>query len=315
MFQSRALITSLVGALLIAVSLFLFGAGGKKVRSPLPENGWESWPPVEVKDESALASYEGRWCIVRTTAPAQVARDISAFVDEYLVQFGGVFSGKFKIVEKLKLRVLSTEDEFKFFCKRVYGTDEFRPAFYSPNLRETWVTLGGAARKMLPEEVLKHEFTHHMLHFFTGQERLPDWFNEGAACFFQYWDITMTRSENIEINLKRANGGYFGYFPRVIRDTFGKPEFLGTQALMGLSYDAFHTKEKKLEYLYYSESWALVNFLASTAGGKKFFSNVTAALRDGKELTKVLKPETYAQLEQAWYEDIRKRIIPSAPRN
>src|SRR5690606_1555283 len=133
----------------------------------------------------------GRSCVVKTTVSKEAARDVAAFVDRILASFARIFKGEFQLPPPLTVLVLAHVAEFAACYARAYqrSAESVRRALYAPHLRETWLTLGGdGPKKKLSVETAKHELTHHMLHLFTGQDTLPPWFNEGAACFFQYWD-------------------------------------------------------------------------------------------------------------------------------
>jgi hypothetical protein len=285
-----------------------------KVAQILPREGWDFGTPRDALDAGSYLHYKGKNCHIRTTVSPEAARDIGKFIDVYLELFRKIFTARFIINAPLTTVVFAHKSEFDAYYESVYRTREkwTRSALYCPHKKETWIVLvDGGAKKVFPLETAKHELTHHMLHFFTGQAELPPWFNEGSACFFQYWDIASTMEENIAKNLAMARQGDFGYFPAVILEAFGSDRFIPPSRLIAMDYDAFHLKDSTLERLHYSESWALVNFLTTTKTGQKFFNQVVTSLRAGKKLEQVLAKETLASLEDAWYRDIEKRIVPA----
>lgn len=75
---------------------------------------------------------------------------------------------------------------------------------------------------------------------------------------------------------------------------------------MELDYESFHCDEPNLEMLYYSESWALANFLVTTRSGQRSLSPILKMLKSGKKRG----PKDIASLKNAWYKDIEQRVLP-----
>lgn len=284
----------------------------EKIKNVLPAGGWEVQAPKDALKESSFSTHKGQYCIVKTTVGGEASREIALFIDLYFQFFQKIFTRKFTIPPPFKIVVFAHGEEFKAYYYRLHPSQQQTPrnALYSPGTRETWVVLlGEGERKRLPLETAKHELTHHILHFFTGQTVLPPWFNEGAACFFQYWDVVESPENNIARNLEAARGGDFGYFPAIIKKEFGGKRFLAPHSLMKLDFSAFHCADPDLERLHYSESWALVNFLTTTNVGQKFFDMILTAIREGKKVDGLLNAKSMESLKDAWFADIRKRMV------
>ena len=288
-------------------------AAKSKGDGKLPVDGWSIGPVKDALLESNYVSVPAKRCIVKTTVSREAGADIGDFADRYLGLLNRVFTGQFVIKGSLKLLVFAHQDELDAYYGKAYSTSEKWPraALYSPHKKETWVVLiGQGENRTLPVETLRHELTHHILHFFTGRAELPPWFDEGAACFFQYWEVGETKDQNVAQNFGRARRGDFGYFPEVILETFGTKAFLPPAALVAMDYDGFHKKAPQLERLHYSESWALINFLATTPSGQKFLDQVLTGLKKGHKTERILSGEATESLRKAWYADIEQRIIP-----
>ena len=300
--------------ILVMAVMFPLTLWGAEKKAILPEDGWViSGKPKRVTDKSSWLAHEGKRCVVKTTAPLEVAKAVAAYSDRYLQEFAKIFNAEFKIQERLTIRIFAHKEEYWAHYKHNFGEPERLPsALYYPRHRETWVRLDAKGnRRSLPLETVKHEFTHHMLHFFTGSDRLPTWFNEGTACFFQYWNIHDKRHTNIKENLERAETGHYGYMPSVIRTLYGTPRFPTVEQLVNLSHHEFHEGGGERETFHYCASWCLVNFLTTTKGGRRFFSMIVVAIREGKPLSELMTPALIQKLQKAWDKDIKKRILPS----
>ncbi len=287
----------------------------RRDRGEVPSEGWAVGAPRAVDDPTSFVEVRGRSCVVRTTVGAEAARDVAAFVDRFLASFARIFKGEFLLPPPLTVLVLGHDAEFSACYERAYqrSAQSVRRALYAPHLRETWLTLAGdGPKKTLSVETAKHELTHHMLHLFTGQAPLPPWFDEGVACFFQYWDAQDGNRRNFEANLERARTGDFGYFPRVIAAAFEAGTVPTPADLLGRDYDRFHQVDADRERLHYSASWALVSFLVSTKKGQRFFNAVLRGLRAGRDLSQELPQRTLDSLHEAWLEDLSERIVPAA---
>jgi hypothetical protein len=107
--------------------------------------------------------------------------------------------------------------------------------------------------------IARHECTHLLFHVAYGGRPIPDWLNEGMACYLA------GDGEN-------ARGGYT---MRLVLE-------LAAQASQK-SFDlkpVFSVKHANLKYEHYAQSWAMVYFLNSGSRGEKF-QKFLLALRDG----------------------------------
>jgi hypothetical protein len=281
----------------------------------LPAAGWPVDGPKEANQESSYLVLNGRFCTVKTTAPQKAGLAIARFIDAHIGNFRQVFVGPFKVTGKPVVRVFAHDAEFLQRYQKVYRLIEAslntpRSALYSPSEKETWITLQGPAdRKTMSVETVKHELTHHLLRFYLGTGSPSPWFEEGVACFFQYWNVAEAKKQNLEENVARSRMGDFGYFIDELKRAFKGPSFVSPRQLFRLNYQEFHDPDPKKERLYYSESWALVNFLFNHEKGRKFVDSIVQSLRSGKKSAALLPERELEALTTLWYQDLESRLL------
>jgi hypothetical protein len=298
----------------LSVLVILSGSTMAEAEDGVISLGWAVEAPKDANDDSAFITIHGRFCTVKTTAPKEAGLSITRYLDGHIQNFRRLFVGRFRIDGKLVVRVFAHSTEFDQRYSRVYASLDksiYKPRYslFSPSEHETWVTLQGISSwKTLPEETAKHEITHHLLCFFLGADRIPPWFDEGIACFFQYWNVSQSRAENVRENFSRSKKGDFGYFINELRRAFGGPSFISPKELFKLTYEEFHLDKEK-ERLLYSESWALVSYLISNDQGKKFLDKAVESLRKGQDPARLLSDNDLLALTTLWYKDLEVRII------
>jgi hypothetical protein len=125
--------------------------------------------------------------------------------------------------------------------------------------------------------VVYHEAFHQYLHAFVGDVRIPIWFNEGMAVYFegmQRDEKSKTRGLNPNL-IKRGK-------IRMVKDAVNTRTQIPLETLLKVTHEEFHDKEN--ESLYYSQSFAVMYYFMQLSRGK-------AAINYMKELKKTGDPE------------------------
>ncbi len=94
--------------------------------------------------------------------------------------------------------------------------------------------------------------------------KIPDWINEGLACYFEQAKIDSAG----KVNIKPWESG-----KRIMKELVRKKKF-DLKWLVGTSYKKFH---KRHEHNHYVESWAIVYFLMKT--NQKVFVDIVKNLK------------------------------------
>jgi hypothetical protein len=166
-----------------------------------------------------------------------------------------------------------------------------------------WHMRPGKGFAAFPKKVLRHEGAHQLLSYILGTHRIPIWYNEGVATFFEGWDVEKPWKWNLE-NLRHTHIR----FGRIVR-TFGTDEFKDLDYLMKLTHKTWVPDDfgKRTEQ-HYAEVESFMTFLLVTEKGRKFFTILFRAIARGRDPTDMLSPGLIRSAQEAWYKDIERRI-------
>ena len=239
--------------------------------------------PAQEKIGKARAKIKIAWAELNTknykieyeaAVPTQTAHKIGQELEDILVQYQNLF--RFKPSKKLLVRFMDSENTYE-----QVGGNPRMSGFYNSGS-------GYLVIKQLPfyelVPVVYHEAFHQYLHAFVGDVRIPIWFNEGMAVYFE----GMQRSE------KKNAGGFKPSLPgtlnpklikrgkiRMVRDAVNTRTQIPLETLLNVTHEEFHDKEN--ESLYYSQSFAVMYYFMQLSRGK-------AAINYMKELKKTGDP-------------------------
>jgi hypothetical protein len=187
-------------------------------------------------------------------------------------------------------RLLQTAIDFPVKIFYYASAQEMQPAIFTDN-REGVVTLGEVvysdtamvSADTVPEEIARHEIAHIVVReAVRGPFDVPDWLNEGTAVFAQSQPLEGQR-QALEVAI--SSGQVFS-----VRS-------LSSASAGGLSDRVF---------LFYGQSWSLVQFLVDTHGEEKF-AQLFRAFKKGANTADALQ-EVYGfdqdGLENAWRESV-----------
>ena len=226
--------------------------------------------------------------------PVQTAQKIGGELEDILVQYQALF--RFKPSKKMLVRFMDSENTYE-----QVGGDPRMAGFYNPGSRYLVI-------KQMPfyelVPVVYHEAFHQYLHSFVGDVRIPIWFNEGMAVYFE----GMQRDEKSKtkgLSPKLIKRGKI----RMVKDAINTRTQIPLETLLKVTHEEFHDKEN--ESLYYSQSFAVMFYFMQLSRGK-------AALNYMKELKKSgdseaanaklfgKKMKNLKKIEAGWKSYIRK---------
>ncbi|MCH2585090.1 MAG: DUF1570 domain-containing protein, partial [Planctomycetes bacterium] len=207
----------------------------------------------ELNTKNYKIEYEG-------AIPVQTAHKIGQELEDILVQYKALF--RFKPSKKMLVRFMDSENTYE-----QVGGDPRMAGFYNPGS-------GYLVIKQMPfyelVPVVYHEAFHQYLHSFVGDVRIPIWFNEGMAVYFE----GMQRDEKSKtkgLSPKLIKRGKI----RMVKDAINTRTQIPLETLLKVTHEEFHDKEN--ESLYYSQSFAVMFYFMQLSRGK-------AALNYMKEL-------------------------------
>ena len=214
----------------------------------------------ELNTKNYKIEYEG-------AIPVQTAQKIGQELEDILVQYKTLF--RFKPSKKMLVRFMDSLNTYE-----QVGGNPRMAGFYNPGS-------GYLVIKQMPfydlVPTVYHEAFHQYLHAFVGDVRIPIWFNEGMAVYFE----GMQRDEKSKtkgLSPKLIKRGKI----RMVKDAINTRTQIPLETLLKVTHEEFHDKEN--EALYYSQSFAVMFYFMQLSRGK-------AALNYMKELKKTGDPE------------------------
>ena len=241
----------------------------------------------ELNTKNYKIEYEG-------AIPVQTAHKIGQELEDILVQYKALF--RFNPSKKMHVRFMDSENTYE-----QVGGDPRMAGFYNPGS-------GYLVIKQMPfyelVPVVYHEAFHQYLHAFVGDVRIPIWFNEGMAVYFEGMQRD-EKSKTNALNPKLIKRGKI----RMVKDAINTRTQIPLETLLKVTHEEFHDKEN--ESLYYSQSFAVMFYFMQLSRGK-------AALNYMKELKKTgdseaanaklfgKKLKNLKRIEAGWKSYIRK---------
>jgi hypothetical protein len=241
----------------------------------------------ELNTKNYKIEYEG-------AIPVQTAHKIGQELEDILVQYKALF--RFKPSKKMLVRFMDSENTYE-----QVGGDPRMAGFYNPGS-------GYLVIKQMPfyelVPVVYHEAFHQYLHSFVGDVRIPIWFNEGMAVYFEGMQRD-EKSKTKALSPKLIKRGKI----RMVKDAINTRTQIPLETLLNVTHEEFHDKEN--ESLYYSQSFAVMFYFMQLSRGK-------AALNYMKELKKSgdseaanaklfgKKMKNLKKIEAGWKSYIRK---------
>ena len=229
----------------------------------------------------------------------------------------------------------ATKEQYLKFSPGAEGSQgRFRRAGVGPGAEKdlAWFSTPPGEKDFFKTDfgVVQHEVVHQLLDAYTDNCRLPFWFSEGCATFFESWDLGRPLRENMlsgiggrysatvcasfpeqkgEVPLARywfEGDRLLNLDPRptrgpVIRDPRARNPLAALKDMLPLQQQ-------------YSESWCAMTFLVhdNNAGGL-FLSTLIKAFREGKDLASIRNehytPRFVDDFQQAWYRFIKEKVL------
>ena len=240
---------------------------------------------------------------VYSQVDARFTAELSLFMDLLRERFGAVIKGSDKADRKADVFVYDSQAKFKARVKssaRGYyrytydGNGKFTEhALYSYVAREEERTF---TKFWTP--ILLHEGTHQILRERVGcRPRIPKWFDEGLANYFELWDLRRTPAQNLEARSGRVvNSDTF-------KTSFEKDTFIDLDALLSLDDKAWDADDfGPVTKGHYASAETLFVTLMADPGTRKLVGNMYDAVFAGTDPADALDARTRKKLKASWRE-------------
>jgi hypothetical protein len=231
----------------------------------------------------------------------------------YMADFYKAFRSFFKPPPRLRavptVYLLRDRKSFHAFCDQRDFPEQLKGSggFYYGGARSSelvlWHNRPGTGFGGFPKQAIRHEGAHQLLSYIIGTHRIPIWYNEGVATFFESWDVGKPWKENLE-HLQATHSR----FPRIIR-TFGTENFIDLHHLMQLTRKTWvPDKFGPVTAQHYAEVQSFMTFLLVSKKGRTFFAMIFRCVAAGQNPADRMSRKLIASAQRAWYKDIERRI-------
>jgi hypothetical protein len=334
-----------IPGLTLAVVLFLFGAAPAAAaekaevdpaglaadpdpgQSPyLPAEGWPVGAPMDLRSDEgrdALHRHESPHFVVYTTVGGDCARRIAEHAEVFYARIAPLFPGAFydpMMESRVEVRFFAYPKERAAFEGARRGTKRWSHYYYVdavdclgvPVGDDAAVTPGGRVR--IHVRALQHELTHGVTARYFGDNGRdqPLALAEGLARYFERWDVTRGRDEN----LRRIPQEFGGNLVQIVA------MFEGVDAGHAwIPLDRLLT-ENRFDWggTPYQQGFALAAFFLSEPGRahwkrfcrayRRFHHLLTPAGREAAG--RMLTDEETAELRAAFRAYVRDELVPLA---
>ncbi len=238
-----------------------------------------------------------KWIVVTEVSPrftAELALFMGRFESAFAGLMKGIHDGK-KVERKPTVFIYASEEAYK---KKFPGGSR---GYYQ--YQNDWSELH--VYSFIDEEkerdfkffyypILIHEGTHLLTRTYLGQVPNPQWFDEGVATYFQFWNLSAPGKTNLKSRYSRS------FYRAVLKEAYLKePPSLNTLFTVKVwNPDDMGPQAKG----HYALAESFIDFMLSSKGGRKVFQRTFQRLLVRAEL---FSAREIAQLEPAWHAHLR----------
>jgi hypothetical protein len=208
-----------------------------------------------------------------SAVPKGTIDKIGKELEDVLVEYIRVF--KVKPTEKFVVKFMDSPNTYK-----QEGGDKSHPGMYIEKPGEKYLLIQQMPwYDLIP--ITYHEAFHQYASMYMGDSRMPTWFNEGMASYYE----AVLRNDDDKLDLSLI----YNRKLRMVQSAIRTRSQLKLEPLIDSTYEDFHDKDK--ESLHYTQSFAFIYFLMRAKKGKPVFAYAKELKKTGdpeKALAKIL---------------------------
>lgn len=237
---------------------------------------------------SVLAADNDQWFRVKTENFTLIGNAKEREIEEVgkkLEQFSEAINRivpAFKVRSPISTTVIVFKDNQSFH--------EFKPknkngkitgwvaGYFQAGLDRNYIALSVGKNKRITFQTIFHEYTHYLIERNLGRSKIPAWFSEGLAEYYDQFSVKKDRivkfggRNNEHLSVLRAN------------------ELIPLDRFFATDYTRLRAKSQSEANLFYAQSWALMQYLkqgkeSDEISGK--LDQVVRLLQQGKEIKNV----------------------------
>jgi tetratricopeptide (TPR) repeat protein len=178
-------------------------------------------------------------------------------------------------------------------------TNDWVAGYFMSREEINYITLSVEGEKQQTYSTIFHEYVHYLVNNNLGRGKVPPWFNEGIA---EYYD-----QFSIENDQKVTLGGLNNNHLYSLQQT----KMIPFDQFFNIDYFSLHQQGKHSVNIYYAQAWALMHYLMNGNQGKRqpqltTFLNVVMNGKQPREAFQQTFQLDYAAMEKELREYVRR---------
>lgn len=254
-----------------------------------------------------LAVAADEWISVRSksffligNAPEREIRQVAIKLEQFHATFKLLFPGtRFDGSGQTNVIVFRNSGSYRpFKPKRADGkADRFVAGYFQPGEDVNYITLSADGSKEDTYGIIFHEYVHFLVDSHFGRSRIPPWFNEGLAEYYQTFEI----KDDQKVYLGKIQNEHLFTLQR-----FGLIPF---DKYFRIDNNSLHQNGHNTRSVFYAQSWALVHFLIQGGQNKRLSRFVDLVMKDNppEKAFQSAFGQTYKEMEGSLRRYVRQR--------
>lgn len=264
----------------------------------------------EVKEEKGVWSVETEHWIAASEVDAQFTAELAHFLETFQEVFPEIFAVEGEIKPPFKPRAIVYANAGRYTSAGgIPGSGGvFRWGYQGDKITvfEFSSFIGHPEQRRFHKfhtTTLLHEVTHLLLQAMVGMRRVPVWFNEGLATYFECWEIT--KSEKLNRKNRYLHSNSWQTLKNYVRDVKRKKgELRPLKELTELTYETWNADNMGPKTsLNYALSESFLDYLLTDRKGRKLVKEMYARFLEDQPM---LTDEEIEKHERYWHKHIQK---------
>jgi tetratricopeptide (TPR) repeat protein len=182
-------------------------------------------------------------------------------------------------------------------------TRDYVAGYFQSGKAVNYITLSTEGEPARAYQIIFHEYTHFLVRNNMGESRIPPWYNEGLALYYETLSIesgqkvTVGSAQNKLLTLLRKN------------------ELIPLDIFFNTDNGSLHNRGEEAAGLYYAQAWILMHYLRHVGGGARAqqldkFLNLVLSGRNSKSAFAESFQIEYDALESELKKYIQQKNFP-----
>ncbi len=252
---------------------------------------------------ASVATAKDEWIRVRSknfhligNADEKAIRQVATKLEQFRETFRLLFPGM-KIVSPIETNVIvfKNASAYKpYKPKRADGkSDEWVAGYFQAGEDVNYITLSTEGEKEDTYGTIFHEYVHYMLNTSFGKARVPPWFNEGLAEYYQTYQIV----DDQKVTL--------GFVQNIHLQLLRQTKLIPLKQFFEVDNYSLHASGGHSRSIFYAQAWALIHYLIQGNKG----SNVKGLEKFIALILRDVEPETaFSQAFNSDYSAMEKEL-------